>query len=162
MSNTINLPPAEAQRLVALRETGDLNALRALVAAYRRAGWTLQAIGAPLGKGRSTVRLWEKTHPVDVALPDVPKAPLRVTKQRVVKLPPDVPLAEREKLRELAEQARQVRRWTGYDAQERVSSRQLDELLRTYQANGVNSAILARRIGVTHRAVRARLERSAA
>src|SRR5688572_33258205 len=69
---TNTLPTDEAARLVALREAGpsQLPALRGRVKALREAGWSLAAIGAPLGANRSTTRMWElgaKTEDVTTA-----------------------------------------------------------------------------------------------
>lgn len=166
---TQELPEREAKVLRELREAGAnaLPALRARVSLLRDAGWSLAAVGAPLGANRSTTRMWQTSaKPEDVkrcvkqyGKPDA--APPRRSAAKVVRLYPDVPEADRAKLVKLAESARRVRGWTPQDAQERKDADSFEKLLRKYHEDrGVPMKRLAEHIGVTHRAIAARLERA--
>lgn len=158
----VELPSHEVEALREVRESGNLQALRQRVFALRRAGWPLRAIGEPLdGTPRSTVRMWELAADADGDLPAVSSCPKGRSEhgERVVRLRLDVPTLERAELKRLAESARKVRGWTPQDAQERKDADQLDELLVTYTKRGVPTKRLATHMGVTYRAVAARLER---
>jgi len=164
---TQELPEAEAQKLLELRASGTsaLPQLRARVAALREAGWSLAAVGTPLGANRSTTRMWQMSaKPEDVAAtvkaqPPTP-APVRATHMRVIRLYPDVPAAERQELVRLAESARKIRGWTEANAKERKDAAEFEKRIRTYNTRGVPLKKIAEHIGVTHRAVAARLERA--
>jgi hypothetical protein len=162
------IPEDEVARLRALRENRDLPALRSRILALRNAGWTLAGIGAPFGVPYSTVRAWERaatpaTHPVphdDVPTPArPPRQPGHVI--RIRKVRPDVPIAERDRLRELSENARILRRTTSPNHPAWADQRVLEDLLSTYIERGVQTASLARYCGVSNRAIAARMERAA-
>jgi hypothetical protein len=166
---TQKLPEREAEVLRELREAGAnaLPLLRARVFLLRDGGWSLAAVGAPLGANRSTTRMWQTSaKPEDVkrclkqhGKPTV--APPRSKTAKVVRLYPDVPEADRAKLVKLAESARRVRGWTPQDAPERKDASEFEKLLRMYhEERGVPMKRLAEHIGVTHRAIAARLERA--
>lgn len=155
----VTLPDDEGVLLRHLRET-DRRRFLIRVRALVDAGWPLRAVGEPLGKGRSTVRAWKvaagEAHVSDLeSLPPVPNR----ARLKVVRLRPDVPEEERPHLLELAQKARSVNRWTPPDAPERKASQELNETLATYVERGVPVRTLANRLGVTYRAVVARLER---
>lgn len=166
--STQDLPELEAQKLRTLREAGPsaLPQLRARVSALRDVGWSLAAVGKPLNANRSTTRMWQlAAKPEDVAesiktLGQPPAAPPRRAASKVVRLYPDVPEAEREELIRLATSARRIRGWTAKDAQERRDAAEFERRLREYSRRGVPLKRLAEHIGVTHRAIAARLERS--
>jgi hypothetical protein len=155
----VSLPPEEGELLRQLRDTDRphfLVRVRALV----DAGWPLRAVGEPFGAGRSTVRSWKMSasDSARVDMADLPPVPAR-TKLKVVRMRPDVPEEERAHLVELSQAARNVNRWTPQDAPERKASQELNELLQRYVDRGVPVRTLANRLGVTYRAVVARLER---
>ena len=161
---TATLPGREADKIRSLRENDDLDGLRSRVLALRQAGWTLAAIGEPLGAGRSTVRLWETKARAsgldDWAEHGVPSPPPRPSAApRVARLRPDVPEGERARLRELAESARVVRGGTPADSPHRRDAEELDQLIEGYLRRQVAATRIAEHMGVTHRAVRARMER---
>lgn len=165
---TNTLPEDEAKRLVSLREAGPLQlpALRGRVKALRQAGWSLAAIGTPLGANRSTTRMWElvaKDEDVATASTEpVPPSPEKNTAIKTVRLYPDVPAAERQELIKLADSARRVRGWTPADSEARKDAKELERRLEIYDKRGVPKKRIAEHLGVTHRAVAARLERSRA
>lgn len=151
------LPAAEGERLLELRDTNRTEFLRRVTALWH-AGWPMRAIGEPLRSGRSTVRAWivaaEHLDYDDVKVE-------RPVKQYVVRLRPDVPREELPKLLELAELARAVNRWLPADSEARRASAELDQRLSVYVQRGVTVQTLADRLGVTRRAIAARLERRA-
>lgn len=157
--SVVHLPDSEAALLQSLRAT-DRRRFLIRVRALIHAGWPLRAVGEPFSTGRSTVRAWklaagEATNQDLEALPPVPTR----SRLKVVRLRPDVPQEEREHLLELAQQARSVNRWTPPTAPERRASQELNELLQLYVSRGVSIRTLADHLGVTYRAVVARLER---
>lgn len=157
----VTLPEDEGALLQRLRAS-DRRRFLIRVRALVDSGWPLRAVGEPLGTGRSTVRAWkvasENIDATDHDLDELPPVPTRL-RAKVVRLRPDVPEEERAHLTELAQQARTVNRWTPAEAPERLASRELNELLARYVARGVPVRTLASRLGVTYRAVVARLER---
>lgn len=164
---TAELPELEAKKLRELREAGPnaLPQLRARVAALRSAGWSLAAVGRPLNANRSTTRMWQlSAKPEDVTATlkaDAPApAPVRTGSAKVVRLYPDVPASERAELTRLATSARRIRGWTAPDSQERLDAAEFEKRLRAYNKRGVPLKRMAEHIGVTHRAIAARLERA--
>lgn len=159
------LPPAEVDKLTSLRGA-DTKAFRARVRDLRKAGWTLASIADPFGSPRSTARAWELGAPSldEVPAASVPTAP-RVTRASAPKtrrLRPDVPADELKELQHLAESARTVRGWTPKSSPARKDAEELERRLEIYVSRGVPVKRLARHMGVTYRAVAARLERRAA
>lgn len=162
MARTVAVLPDEEQKtLQAIKEAGDLVRLRQYVLALRLAKWPLRAIGDPLGAPRSTVRMWETGANPDGDLPSVPECPRaeRDRGERVVRFRMDVPVTERDLLRELAEEARQVRGRTPDDAPARIAADRLDRMIEDYIARDVPVKRIATHMGVTPRAVAARHER---
>lgn len=165
MSRARALPEAEQNILRDLRTKGDLPVLRARVALLRDAGWTLAAIGAPLEANRSTTRMWEYAADNEFieqakqlgAVPEIDRAPQGA---REIRKFPDVPVEDREKLRTLANGARAVRGWTADDAPSMIAAKELERMLVRYSGQGVPLKRLAEHMGVTHRAVAARIERA--
>lgn len=157
----VSLPEDEGALLRRLRET-DRRRFLLRVRALVDAGWPLRAVGEPLNTGRSTVRAWkvaaDAVNGRDDDFSDLAPLPVR-SRLKVIRLRPDVPEEERDHLIELARQARSVNRWTPADAAERQASQELNELLHRYVERGVPVRTLANRLGVTYRAVVARLER---
>lgn len=165
---TQQLPEGEAAKLVKLREAGPnaLPKLRARVAALRDAGWSLAAVGAPLNANRSTTRMWQTSaKPEDVAkivkeLGECASAPVRRGNLKVVRLFPDVPEEERDELVELATLARLVRGHTPEDSPARIAAQKFEAKLRFYKTRGVPVKRLAEIVGITHRAIAARINRA--
>lgn len=165
---TQDLPELEAKKLIELREAGPnaLPQLRARVALLRDAGWSLAAVGKPLGANRSTTRMWQTSaKPEDVnasvklhGAPDT--APPRRNTTKVVRLYPDVPETERDELIRLATSARRIRGWTAVDSKERRDAAEFERRIREYKKRGVPVKRIAEHIGVTHHAIAARLERA--
>jgi hypothetical protein len=155
----VTLPAEEGALLRQLRET-DRRRFLIRVRALVDSGWPLRAVGEPLDAGRSTVRSWKMSAGEADArdLEELPPVPAR-SRLKVIRLRPDVPEEERAELIELAQQARSVNRWTPQDAPERAASQELNRRLQMYVNRGVPVRTLANRLGVTYRAVVARLER---
>lgn len=156
----VTLPEDEGALLRRLRET-DRRRFLIRVRALVDAGWPLRAVGEPLDAGRSTVRSWKMSAvdpETDLDLSELPPVPTR-SRLKVVRLRPDVPEEDRDHLVDLAQKARSVNRWTPADAEERKASQELNELLQMYVHRGVPVRTLANRLGVTYRAVVARIER---
>lgn len=159
--SVIELPAEEQEKLRALRASSDLLGLRQYVLALRKARWPLRAIGDPLEAPRSTVRMWEKGADPDAALPAVPECvrAQRDRGERVANLPLDVPPEDRDVLRELATEARQVRAKTPKTAPARVAADKLDVMIAEYINRDIAVKRIADRMGVTPRAVAARFDR---
>lgn len=162
MSRTLVVLPEEEQlKLQAVRESGDLPALRQYVLALRKASWPLRAIGDPLGAPRSTVRMWEMHADEDLELPAVPECPKaeRERGERTIRLRMDVPPEDRDELQKLAKSARLVRGRTPKDSPARKDADKLDEMIAEYISRNVPVKRISTHMGVTPRAVAARYER---
>ncbi len=159
--SVVELPLDEQDKLRTVRESNDLPALRQRVLALRQAKWPLRAIGDPLDAPRSTVRMWEKGADPSASLPSVPECDRaqRDRGERVVNLRMDVPPADRDTLRELAEEARQVRGRTPKTSPARIAADKLDLMINGYISHKVPVKRIADHMGVTPRAVAARHER---
>jgi hypothetical protein len=155
----VELPQSEVEIIQDLYKNKDFPSLRQRTLALNNKGWTLESIGAAVGKGRSTVHLWKKAADRQTVLPEVSDLPESTIKYKSIKLPIDVPVDERGNLVRLAKSASMVRGWTPPNDLHRQDSAELNKLLQHYLDKGVSVATLARRLGVTHRAIRARLER---
>lgn len=172
MLNTDNkknaeLPEAVAQELKRLRETSQID-FYAYVIALRAKRWPLRAIGDAFGVTRVAAKAWyTRALDSDEAVllssnfhaPDLPLN-TRGNGFKAVKIVPDVPVKDREVIRDLAERAKNVRRWTPEDSPERDAALELEELLYHYHKNrSVPITKLAEYAGVTRRAVAQRLEK---
>ena len=163
------LPEEEKRLLKTLRENPDQRGLHERAVALREAGWPLRAIGEAVSVSRMTVHVWEKSvkqNPDALAraarAKNVPQLPMtaRGSGVTVKRMKIDVPTRDRERLKELADQAKTVRRWTTPDSSERKASDELDTLVQKYvEDRGVAPMTVARHAGVTRRAIMARLER---
>ncbi len=160
------LPPSEVAVLTQL-QSESLPLFRARVRLLREAGWTLAQVGEPFGKNRSTVRLWQNgalDEHLDSVLERGEIPAITAKKEpgtREIHLYPDVPPLLRKELHDLAAKARTVRGWMTDADEARVAAHKLEQLLAEYRAVGVPYKRLAEYMGVTHRAVAARLERAA-
>jgi hypothetical protein len=163
------LPEAEKQLLQTLRSNPDQRGLHERAVALRTAGWPLRAIGEAVNVSRMTVHVWEKSVKQNPDALDrasrcrnIPRLPMtaRGSGVTVKKMKFDVPPRDRDRLRELADLAKTVRRWSGPDSPERKASDELDVLVQKYvEERGVAPMSVARHAGVTRRAIMARLER---
>lgn len=164
------LPEDETRVLQELRARPEQQqSLKERVVALRDEGWPLRAIGEAVNVSRMMVHVWEKEirqNPDALArveaIDNVPALPLtaRGSGTSVRKMQPDVPVKDRERLAELAAQAKTVRRWTPENAPEREASKELDKLVHLYvEKRRVTPMKVARYAGVTRRAIMARLER---
>lgn len=163
------LPESEKQRLLELRNNPDQRGLRERVVALRYAGWPLRAIGEAVNVSRMSVHVWQsmvEENPDAVKrveqIKDVPTLPMdaRGSGVTVRKINIDVPQTDRERLKQLANKAKTVRRWSAEDSEERKASDELDKLVIKYvEKRGVKPMTVARHAGVTRRAIMARLER---
>lgn len=158
---SIEFPPAEADRLRALRASGELPALRARIKALRDVKWTLRAIGGAMGAPHTTVRMWQEA--ADSNLPVIPSVPLppKFQRENVIRLRPDIPADEIKDLQRLAVSARKIRGWTPADSQERKDAVELERRLEIYVERRVPVKRIADHLNVSFRAVAARLERAA-
>lgn len=161
----LELPEEEGDYLKKLHESGDLAGLRVRARELHDVGWTFAAIGQPLEKGRATARYWylnadpEKHDTLNLPKPERPFRWI-ISKYKYKSFAIDVPKQDRSRLRELYLSARQARGGTKETARSKVDSKTLDALLKQYIEDGVSPTRLARIMGVTPRAVFARLERS--
>jgi hypothetical protein len=177
-----HLPQAEAQYLQSLHTTNDMPALRSRTRALREAGWTLRAIGEPLGAPRSTVRSWEnhpdaeKPHstildnqPPLPTPPGIRPAPFISSSSsnshahtaayaKVRALPLDVPEHDQQRIAQLAPLARRVRGGTPPSSPYRQAKQELNDLLAYYADRRVPVQRLAELAGVTYRAMKVRLD----
>ena len=156
------LPPLESERLLELYENGDRVELKRYIAALRANKWTLQAVAETLGVSKSTVQYWER-HAKGVNPEDAPLSPRGVEVQGVktVKWRTHVPTKDVEHIAYLAQQARKVRSQTPAGSQLYKDAEMLDFLIQENLTRMVSVTELAGIMGVTNRAVKARIERRA-
>lgn len=164
----VKLPAPEAELLRSL--SPDLPALRARVSSLRARGWTLAAIGAPLGANRSTVRSWEH-HPHAIPNPDLPPPP----DPDPPPLPPRIytshpsspahthPLPtpdQAARVTHLAPLARRARAGTPPSSNLARARDELNALVLDLHLQGVPTSYLADLAGVTYRAMSVRISQA--
>lgn len=125
----------------------------------RQAGWSLAAIGCPLGFTREAIRRRELDAVPIAGLPSAPRLPVRIAPERPVRKQLRVRTEIADYLRGLHSSAREVNGGTPADDPRRVASVDLTEALAMLLAQGVTIAEMARALDVHHNAVRARLGR---
>lgn len=151
--------PAEV--VAAFNSLGDdLDARNVYSAALRRAGWTLQSISAATGVTRERIRQINSGVTDDAlkALPDtlpVPSPPAKAVRERKQYLEPDA--AKLARLLELQPLAQQNRHNSGEFRQAAEDYTAL--VWEIHNEDGVTLYRLAKRLGVTHGALRFRLAR---
>lgn len=172
MLNTDNkknaqLPEAAAKNLRDARERSQTEFFAHIIA-LREERWPLRSIGDVFGVTRVAAKAWftraeNNEDAVELAKTlVVPRLPIntRGNGVKAVKIVPDVPSKDRTVIRNLADQAKNVRRWTPEDSPEREAALELEELLYHYHKNrNVPVTKLAEYAGVTRRAVAQRLEK---
>lgn len=168
MKTNAQLPPQEAERLRELRAKTDPAALYARVLVLRAKGWPLRAIGEPLSVSRMGVRSWQLRAENDLTVlerlsdeNDVPDLPLhaRGSDVRPARVVPQVPKEDADRMRELSVLVRDIRGGTPQDSPARTAADELYRLLDHHiNERGVPAQHVANEVGVTRRAIMARLE----
>lgn len=141
--------------------TPENDRFRAYVAALRATGWSLAAIGLPLGVTREYVRQLALDAPAVADLPPVP-APVRVERARRPLLRDSLPRISDERaadLRRLHAVCRTVNGGTAADDPRREASVRFTEMVAEDYARGVPVRWIANAVGVTPYAIKARLAR---
>src|SRR4029453_17031004 len=159
MSNTSTLPtlPEETTtQLVALKGTSP-EEFYALVTALRSQGWPLRAIAEPFGVSRTAVQDWEKKYTPETPLPEVPQVPSRPKKIKEKKEKYILSPEECQTLKELADLASSVRRFTDENAPSRRAANELELKILEYTDLGVSRVDLAKASGVSDSSIKQRL-----
>lgn len=159
------LPEWTVAKLVAMHEAcveshwqaSENERLNNYIRALRDAGWTLAAIAEGLRMTREGVRLRSLAAVKADASPGVPSLPVKPKPTKKVK--PSIPADVLARLLELKAEATQVRGWTPLDSPLRIASERYSELMAEQHLAGVSIYRIAKQLGVTHLAVRARLAR---
>lgn len=153
------LPPHEIKVLNHMIATGDVSGLRSRVALLRSKGWTLRQLAEVVGVSHTTISNWEDT-PTN---PDsrTTLSPKAVTSAGVKTVRWYVRLTskDREQLADLSKSAKKVTSASSTSSQNYRDSLMLDELIVAHLHRMVPITEIAEAMDVTHRAVRARLER---
>lgn len=139
------------------KDCPENDALNNYIAALRQAGWTLAAIGEGMGVTREAVRLRQLRATRIDTHSHIPAVPVRIKPTK--KPRPVIPPTTLALLLELKAQAMQVNGVTALDSPLRVASERYSELLAEQVLAGVSIYRIARQLGVTHLAIRARLAR---
>jgi hypothetical protein len=159
------LPEDTAETLRRVRDESTTE-FYAYVLALRARRWPLRALGDVFGVTRVAAKAWEtraKQNSEAQKLSEdleVPSLPFNARGNGVKpkKIVPDVPQHDREYIRELANKAKDVRRWTPEDSEAREAAKTLEKLLYTYAyEKNVPVTRLAEHAGVSRRAVAQRL-----
>jgi transcriptional regulator with XRE-family HTH domain len=145
--------------LVALRGT-DRDKFYAFVKALRTQNWPLRAIAESLGVSRTAVQVWENKYSPTIPLPTVEKIPTPTPKDRTsgTKRKELTPEAVRS-LRELAQEASSVRRYTDMNAESRRAAALLESKLFLFRSEGISLTQLADACGVSRSAIAQRLRK---
>lgn len=153
------LPEPTATQLVALKGSNPEEFI-ALVKALRLKGWPLRAIAEPFSVSRTAVQGWESQYR-GATLPEVPDLPVREVKERKKKTTEPYVLSKEEAktLRQLADQASQVRRFTDRNAPSRQAATELESKLIEYSNKGVSRKQLAIHCGVSDSSIKQRLRK---
>lgn len=152
----LTLPPEVEAAFTNLGE--DLETRNLYSAALRRAGWTLQSISAVTGVTRERIRQIEASQPETLpalALP-VPNPPVKPVRKRKEYLEPDP--AKLARLLELQPKAQQNRNNSEADVFD--AAKEYTALVwEVHNQDGVTLYRLAKRLKITHAALRFRLSR---
>lgn len=153
------LPNDTATQLVALKGSNP-EEFYALVKALRLEGWPLRAIAEPFAVSRTAVQGWENQH-TGATLPEVPDLPKREIKERKKNTTEKYVLSDEEAkiLRQLADEASQVRRFTDRNAPSRTAATILEAKLIEYSNKGVSRKQLAVHCGVSDSSIKQRLRK---
>jgi hypothetical protein len=147
------LPPAE---VAVLRSLSGMQ-LKYRCHALYQAGWTLSAIGSPLDKQRSTIRLWVNSVSPDLSRIEVP-TPVDKTYVPRKTPSPGISVTERARMAELAPLARKYRsRLPDTHAATRANY-ELTAMCLSLYADHVTIQELADAAGVSYRAMYRRVK----
>jgi hypothetical protein len=158
------LPAEEAERLRSLREE-DFEKFKARIRDLRAKGWTYSSLALPFLSPRATAQVWDRRAastdviPVSDDVPSPPEISRKKKREVYTFMRPEVPDAEAARLAELSSQVRVIRGWTPQDHPARAAAVELEDLIAELSERGVSYASIARAMGVTYRAVAARMER---
>lgn len=163
------LPEDAVKQLKDNRQSPQKAQFYAMVYHLREAGWPLRAIASPLGVSRSAARNWEvqgrklveEDNITTSILPEKWRVPATThgTGTRAVRIPRDLNAADKVRIKELADVARNRTRWSNDNSPEAKASRELEDMIRTYVRRKVPVSTIAKHMGVTRRAVAQRIER---
>jgi hypothetical protein len=153
------LPNDTATQLVALKGSCP-EEFYALVKALRLEGWPLRAIAEPFSVSRTAAQGWEHKYQTEWPIPEVPELPVQPPKDRKnstkrYTLTDD----EVKNLRELADTASTVRRYTDQNAPSRRAAHELEAKLLEYSNRGLSRTQLAVYCGVSDSSIKQRLRK---
>jgi len=153
------LPSDTATQLVALKGTCP-EEFFALVKALRLEGWPLRAIAKPFSVSRTAAQGWENKYKQEWPLPEVPELPVQAPEDRKINVKKQTLSEDEAKiLRELAELASSVRRYTDPNAPSRRAAYELEAKLIEYSARGLSRVQLAEYCGVSDSSIKQRLRK---
>ena len=163
MNELTDLPVDVLEELKYARQEKDNTRFLSLIRGVKDAGWTFSEIAKPFDVSRSAANQWHKTAlKRDVEPADIADKPIRVKDPTGIarKIIPDVPRAEREHVREVAELARKNTRWSRNDSPERLAVSEYEDLIVKHVIQRkVPVSSFARHAGVTRRAIMQRVEK---
>jgi hypothetical protein len=153
----LTLPTETAEVLVSLRE--DKNTRNRYIVELRNAGWTLESISEATGITREGVRLvcvrnGGEVVPTGLPVPEVPTVEIAERVRREYVEPDPADLSRMLELQPLAQKVR------GKSGAYRAEAEEYTALLnKAHSEDGVPLYRLAKRLGITHGAIRFRLAR---
>lgn len=155
----MNELPADIKVRLLSARSDDPELFYSLIQGLRLKGWPLRTLAAALGVSHSGVATWARREDV-IPADDVPSAPKRVPAPRKESKPKvTIPEPDASRIRELAQKASGVRRFTPMNAPSRAAASELEELLFHYQDKGATLTTMSEAAGVTRRAIAQRLEK---
>lgn len=156
------LPEHETDKLKELYQKKDRQPLMAYIAALRKERWTLQDIANALGTTRSTIQYWENKNQNECNDSDIAVSVRKLSSYGVKtkKSFAEIPVADQERMAYLSQQAKKIGNKTPVDSPLHALSQELDEIIYKHLLRLVPVSKIAEACHVTHRAIRARYERS--
>ena len=155
----VDLPKELVEELLAIYESGDREMLSNYIISLRAQKWPLRAIGEPIGMSKSTVQFWERAATADAVDTTYSPRAIESAGVRTVRWSARISDGDLERFRTLSEEARKVRSQTPENSSQRIAAEELDLLIEVYLNKMVTVTDIANAMGVTRRAVRARMER---
>lgn len=142
------------ESVVTAMNAGDQGSRNLYISALRKRGWTLQSISDATGVTRERVRQIAEKVSESSSLPEVPEPPLKPVKvRRVYREPDTVKLARLLELQPIAQQNRH------HGGDKAVAEEYTALIWEVHNEDGVTLYRLAKRLGLTHGALRFRLAR---
>lgn len=152
--------PEATKRLIS--ELEDYQEQTDYLCALAAEGWPVRVLTDATGLSRSAIHRRLRSENSTTGTPHpVPKFNHKLfgpgVKSKALTL--NIPPADREKMHDLHQKAKNRTRWSEPTSEENIASQELDHMIRKYVQRKVSLTTIAKHIGVTRRAVAQRIEK---